>query len=1028
MANIVTGNYNTETLKTPKVQDYGSIYAAIGNALNQKYYQNRQAYINNIVNPLSQIKATSRGQKVLNSERAKIIEGANQFKEQDNWFAADDYIFNTTESIRNNEGLKAVQADYALQQQFNEELDKSDWDQRSKLAIKLQANLQSDEIVYDADTNTVISGGFNPVPIGKPFDVQKYQKDIYDILSKAKADSTSWEKLITDPKMISQYGLDTITGLDGEEIVQGFIKTHGKTEQITYNEIYNYAMSLLASNPEYQSHLRTVWQHNDILNRYVKDDSVKGGHLRDYELSDYAPLFGNNPIPYVFEGLGINLNSLGAFQDGVWVTSKNLSSAQKDYINEINNRFGVNIIDVLENKVSLPADIIQNGLSKYIDIGFNNYAKGVLGSTGDVEQIDRTVWTQGLLSNQFIANQMKGIASSAAGLYSTTKTDYGIDFIANPAYTAVVKAKAKSAEAEVEAINRNAPYLDVISGFEVTKDSVADNVEKQDQLISEMTRLQNSMNQMFSVKELNTIGLNPGDGDMIRTLNYGTVSKLVDNSDMPQEEKDILKGKLLEVQTKTLQYNNLKAQYDQTQIQMNSVFDIYEKYRDKIEGGIGWYRVNNDYAKIILNNRIRNYDEFMDYIDTNYEELYDRYSGDTFYRVKDKESGNPMVLHGMLTREGFNRTISNAMDNVSNRYRKSISDKPLEFTAVRDVIMNPGKFTQDYLDMSKAVWKNGNGDLVVTQTQTGKGIGLTKYDLAPLIDLNVFPQSTTVNRNGISVTTQNTPNKNTVPISGEMFGYDWDIYRTEIRPVANGVANKNGKLEYQIVLFDKSNTARGHILAESSANREIIGRQMVDNYRRMAPAANIGGEIVQRSIGSLAAQYSDAMIDFQPANPSVPNAGNFAQIVENLDNLERSRELSNSTEPIELEYNMIILDPLRGEPEINYDGTIGGNSRRVRIGKNNNGYYVRDVEGVELPDGSKHLGLFGYADNPNSLMYIESMIPMNGSSVSKTYNTIQEAFAPIGNYILSQYGQRLDYMDAVQSNNIKNVNSNTQRY
>ena len=96
--------------------------------------------------------------------------------------------------------------------------------------------------------------------------------------------------------------------------------------------------------------------------------------------------------------------------------------------------------------------------------------------------------------------------------------------------------------------------------------------------------------------------------------------------------------------------------------------------------------------------------------------------------------------------------------------------------------------------------------------------------------------------------------------------------------------------------------------------------------------------------------------------------------------------------------------------------------------KNNNGYYVRDVEGVELPDGSKHLGLFGYADNPNSLMYIESMIPMNGSNVSKTYNTIQEAFAPIGNYILSQYGQRLDYMDAVQSNNIKNVNSNTQRY
>ena len=178
MAEIAIGRYDTNTLKTPQLQDYGSVYAAVGNALNQKYYQNREAYINRIANPLSQIKATSRGQKVLDSERAKIVEGANEFKEQDNWFAADDYIYKQTENILTNEGLKAVQADYALEQQYMEDLKKSDWDTQNQNAFLLRSRLQSSDIVYDAETNTVVSGGFNGVQIGKKFDVNKYQKDV----------------------------------------------------------------------------------------------------------------------------------------------------------------------------------------------------------------------------------------------------------------------------------------------------------------------------------------------------------------------------------------------------------------------------------------------------------------------------------------------------------------------------------------------------------------------------------------------------------------------------------------------------------------------------------------------------------------------------------------------------------------------------------------------------------------------------------------------------------------------------------
>ena len=337
MAEIAIGRYDTNILKTPQLQDYGSVYAAVGNALNQKYYQNREAYINRIANPLSQIKATSRGQKVLDSERAKIVEGANEFKEQDNWFAADDYIYKQTENILTNEGLKAVQADYALEQQYMEDLKKSDWDTQNQNAFLLRSRLQSSDIVYDAETNTVVSGGFNGVQIGKKFDVNKYQKDVFDILSKAKADKVSFENLVTNPDMIRQYGLDVVTGFDGEKLASHFVKTGSEREGITEQEIMSYAMSLLKSNPDYTNYLTTIWQNQDALTRFVKDDSSAGGHLRDYELGDYAPLFAGNPTMFALNGLGININELGApTKDGKFTVNSKLPAEVKTLLDTVN--------------------------------------------------------------------------------------------------------------------------------------------------------------------------------------------------------------------------------------------------------------------------------------------------------------------------------------------------------------------------------------------------------------------------------------------------------------------------------------------------------------------------------------------------------------------------------------------------------------------------------------------------------------------------------------------------------------------
>lgn len=1003
MAEIAIGRYDTNTLKTPQLQDYGSVYAAVGNALNQKYYQNREAYINRIANPLSQIKATSRGQKVLDSERAKIVEGANEFKEQDNWFAADDYIYKQTENILTNEGLKAVQADYALEQQYMEDLKKSDWDTQNQNAFLLRSRLQSSDIIYDAETNTVVSGGFNGVQIGKKFDVNKYQKDVFDILSKAKADKVSFENLVTNPDMIRQYGLDVATGFDGEKLASHFVKTGSEREGITEQEIMSYAMSLLKSNPDYTNYLTTIWQNQDALIRFVKDDSSAGGHLRDYELEDYAPLFAGNPTMFALNGLGINVNELGApTKDGKFTVNSKLPAEVKTLLDTVNKEYGVNVLDILQNKAQVPPELIQAGLQNYVDRMFESYAKGVLGATDDIENLDRTAFTQSVLSGQFINNNIQSLAGAAAGLYSYQDIKTTVGLIANPGYTAYVKARAKGKQQELETLQQYAPYLDTLGGFEVTGDSVAENINRRNEITDQMTKLSNSMNQIFTSDELRILGLSPGDGNIVKTLNISTAERLVDSVGLDEETAANLKGKLLQVQTAQRNYNNLQAKLRSDEIQLNSIFDTWNKHRDKIEGGIGWYRVNNEEAKIILDNRLDSYDKYVDYINQNYKELYNPETYSSTWVRKDGVTTGAKYLGDMLTKEEFESTLSNAADNVSNRYRKAIADAPLEFTATREIIANPSRFQQNYMAAAMVNWKKGAGNISVVQTPSGEGIGLTGMQLAKYMNFDAFPTSTTTNSKGTSVTRQSNATKNSKPLLGKELGLDYDIYKTEVSPIANGIAAREGRNEYAITLFDETGAARGNIIFSEQVDPSTIARQILDNYRNIKPYAKIGGEGLQRSAGMIESQYASGFIDFDTtgANNS-PAVVNIADLQRTVDDLGK------------VEYDLNIHEP--------FYNSIDGNSRKVEIGRTTQGYYIKDISGLKYPDGSVHYGEFGYNTIPNSLYTIKGITPNN----IQYYETINEALAPIAEYVLTQYGVVLDMQEAaeaIQMNKINNAN------
>lgn len=801
--------------------------------------------------------------------------------------------------------------------------------------------------------------------------------------------------------MIRQYGLDVATGFDGEKLASHFVKTGSEREGITEQEIMSYAMSLLKSNPDYTNYLTTIWQNQDALTRFVKDDSSAGGHLRDYELEDYAPLFAGNPTMFALNGLGINVNELGApTKDGKFTVNSKLPAEVKTLLDTVNKEYGVNVLDILQNKAQVPPELIQAGLQNYVDRMFESYAKGVLGATDDIENLDRTAFTQSVLSGQFINNNIQSLAGAAAGLYSYQDIKTTVGLIANPGYTAYVKARAKGKQQELETLQQYAPYLDTLGGFEVTGDSVAENINRRNEITDQMTKLSNSMNQIFTSDELGILGLSPGDGNIVKTLNISTAERLVDSAGLDEETAANLKGKLLQVQTAQRNYNNLQAKLRSDEIQLNSVFDTWKEHRDRIEGGIGWYRVNNEEAKIILDNRLDSYDKYVDYINQNYKELYNPETYSSTWVRKDGVITGAKYLGDILTKEEFESTLSNAADNVSNRYRKAIADAPLEFTATRDIIANPSRFQQNYMAAAMVNWKKGAGNISVVQTPSGEGTGLTGMQLAKYMNFDAFPTSTTTNSKGTSVTRQSNATKNSKPLSGKELGLDYDIYKTEVSPIANGIAAREGRNEYAITLFDETGAARGNIIFSEQVDPSTIARQILDNYRNIKPYAKIGGEGLQRSAGMIESQYASGFIDFNTtgANNS-PAVANIADLQRTVDDLGK------------VEYDLNIHEP--------FYNSIDGNSRKVEVGRTTQGYYIKDISGLKYPDGSVHYGEFGYNIIPNSLYTIKGMTPNN----IEYYESINEALKPITEYILTQYGIILDMQEAAEAIQINKINN-----
>lgn len=934
---------------TSMVRDYASTYVAIGNEFTKRYYQNREAYINNIINPLSKIQARKDDQPLLNDIKNGVTERANEFKESDRWHFAQDYIYDATQDILTNEGLKAIQNSYAAEQAYNEELKKSDWDARMQSAFKLRSLAQSSAIQYDKNTNTVTGGGFNGVHIGKKFDETAYLDKVFDMLSKAKADGYETSQLVTNAQALKQYGADVVFGTTGEEIVSHFVKLKQGKEEIREEDIYNYAYQMLSSNADYKSYLNTIFENENALNLYQEDPSNPNGFsFREYELRDLMPLFGDNTYLSALKGLGINIGDYGKLdKNGNFVKNKTLTREQAETLDLFELTYGINFDDVISGKVQIDDDLYQQGLMNYVDTIYNE--------NGAVQGYDKQSWLKAKLGQNFINNHLHQFASSSAGLLSYTKVNSDFDFESNEAYKIWAKEWADGIKDPTTALPGNI----TLGHYETIGNSVNpdDWVNNSNKINEDIARIANLSTPTFSETELKALGITDNDPSELTTMDLDKISKnLQKNIDNPEERNAIL-AKARAYIDKFTTLNALQSKQGVYKQNIDKVFDIYNENPDEYNGW-GWYGVADHLAKFILKNKIKSYDEYLNHKDRpkDYELIYAKNANEQYAKsvLGQQEYKEREVI---TNAEQFNKILSNALDNVINRYNKK-DNQTFNIAVNSYEVFGATKPQQERLDADVAMWRAGSSGESAVSGLSLDGKTLDIKQISKIANLDNRYTSWT-NGKSSSITQRNQPGKDTQFIDGKEFGIDGDIWYTEVRYVDDPNAYHLGRQAYTINCYGKDNTLLGKIpiYKENSSNQAKI--DIMTRYG-LLNTYNIHRGDKSTQQGLELSTYTNSFVNFNSSGKNNTSA------FDNIYDLQRSLNMNGKVRT-----HIDISSPLNSQKD--------GNSRDVEItkhdGLNGQSYYtIKDLSNLNYK--------FGY----DNIAVIE-----NPEIANKKYNSVTEA-------------------------------------
>lgn len=998
MVKIRTGQYNFGQINTPKMADISQIYASVGQQLNKMYYDNRQAYINNIVNPLSQMHANKDDEALLNEKKNAITDGANAFKESDNWHQASDYIYNTVENIITDEGLALINSKYQQRQAYIQSLKDSGWSQQQQDIFLARSDYYSTAV--KEENGKVVEGAFNAVNYGTPYDINEQLDKITNIISKAKASSESITNISAEDAVIK--GLANVLNVDEETFVSNFLQTTKSTESVSYDDLYNYVSQRLYNNQEYIDYKTTIEQNALFKERFIPDsNNPRGGTLRDLTPELLKDVFNQSYAINALVGTGISLSDLGQLNDnGTFTLNPNMKEDTIKKLTEISAALGFDMVSYLSTGVASSDNVDVDSLNEFLDVAFNNYIDNEFNnylSNNNISLDNPNIeaykenWYLNLRTQNAIQSEIHANADSLADLMSFTRTKVVYDLISNNSvYTTAYKHKKElETKYTTEGFTTASTLPDTPVNVGSTKSIQARKTELGEtlaQIVNDSRSIPITEN-MYKV--LNTMyGIEPGD---VSSINKLDLSEILNNPDINLSDKE------REAFQRLHRNNQIEAQikgeidnYDR------ELSDVYNILKDDVS--------NLDYtSQFIINHNITNYEDYKEYMaefpNSGQAPINYIYPGNEIpYIAKDITDRKSRIL----TEDEFNKLQQYLTEHAAEIYKKKTGED-LNYTTKGVVIFNPTGVSRQYLDNAIDAIGTSSDSWVLENVQGtkkfNKNIGLSLANNPELVRL-LLTHAPTSGSGTI-------PNIKDVGIDAKETGLPDKTYDIRYNIVYdNNDFAETGQAKQKILCtaLDVNGAPLGSFTISRDISKEALLNMIQSDYNNIRTSQiydnNISGEnVLSESRGKIVSQAASHMFSFTPVTgvKNTTTAGSTLNLQARAQQLEVGTGINGDGEKLYVQSNLII--PATQQNIGNAYFEISKES----LGRGEYGYKVVMVQ----PDGK------GNWVDASMLDWGDERLNHNFYTLSRKgmpVKNINDAFAELSDYLLSiGYQMNINY-------------------
>lgn len=1003
MANIKTGQYNFGPINTPKMADISQIYASVGQQLNKMYYDNRQAYINNIVNPLSQMHANRDDEALLNEKKNAITDGANAFKEGDNWHQASDYIYNTVENIITDEGLALINSKYQQRQAYIQSLKDSGWSQQQQDIFLTRSDYYSTAV--KEENGKVVEGAFNAVNHGTPYDINEQLDKITDIISKAKANSESITNISAEDAVIK--GLANVLNVDGETFVSNFLQTTKSAESVSYDDLYNYVSQRLYNNQEYIDYKTTIEQNALFKERFIPDsNNPRGGTLRNLTPELLKDVFSQSYVINALVGTGIPLSDLGQLNDnGTFTLNPNMTEDTIKKLTEISTALGFDMVSYLTTGTSdsdnVDMDLLYGFLdaafNNYIDNEFNNYLKNnnISLYNPNIEAYKEN-WYLNLRTQDAIQSEIHANADSLADLMSFTRTKVVYDLISNNSvYTTAYKHK-KELETKystegftTEGFTTASTLPDTPVNGGSTKSIQALKTELGEALAqivndSRSIPITENMYKVLSTK----YGIKPGD---VSSINKLDLSEILNNPNINLSDKE-------REAFQHLHRNNqiaaqIKGEIDNCDGEISYVYNTLKGDVSNLDS----------ISQFIINHNITNYEDYKEHMaespDSGLPPADYINSGNEILYIDEDIEGRKA---GILTEDEFNKLQQSIAEDAAKIYKRKTGED-LNYTTKGVVIFNPTGISRQYLDNAIDAIGTSSDSWVLDSVQGtkkfNKNIGLSLANNPELVRL-LLTHAPTSGSGTI-------PNIEDAGVDAKKTGLPDKTYDIRYNIVYdNKDLAETGQAKQKILCtaLDINGAPLGSFTISRDISKEALLNMMQSDYNNIRTSQiydnNISGEdVLSESRGKIASQAASHMFSFTPVTgvKNTVRAGSTLNLQTRAQRLEVGTGIDGDGEKLYVQSDLII--PATQQSIGNAYFEISKES----LGGGEYGYKVVMVQ----PDGK------GNWVDASMLDWGDERLNHNFYTLSRKgmpVKNINDAFAELSDYLLSiGYQMNINY-------------------